>query len=223
MKILPKLYASAQGEAFRVEDYRGSKLEFFYLDDQKDYGKYVSRGRFYVWTSDGTSYRLFVDRGYYNSVPDLFINEVNDIWLDFTNSIYGAQKKMSNTYIFISLGIMALTLVGMYIAMTLFKEAGQNIFLVVMVVLFIGLFVGSSLQQKKLKSLLERENADASAKIRGVLGEGRFQGILDNQERYYQDFFKFDEEEPVAEDTKENEFVDSTTNEETKNQEDKHE
>ena len=60
---------------------------------------------------DGTSYRLFVEKGYYNTVPDLFQNEVNDIWLDFTNSIYGAQKKMTNLYMWISLGIMALTLI----------------------------------------------------------------------------------------------------------------
>lgn len=225
MKILPKLYASAQGEAFRVEDYRGSKLEFYYLDDQKDYGKYVSRGRFYVWTSDGTSYRLFVEKGYYNAVPDLFQNEVNDIWLDFTNSIYGAQKKMTNLYMWISLGIMALTLIGMYLAMTFFPEVGQTIFLVVMVILFIGLFVGSNFQQKKLRALLEKENQEASAKIRGVLGEARFQGILDNQEKYYQEFFKFDEE-PVAEDGAEvtqDALVDSTDANETIDQEDKHE
>src|SRR5690606_5720957 len=97
--------------------------------------------------------------------------------------------------------------------------------LVVMVMLCIGVYVGSDFQQKKLNALLVKANQEASAKILGVLGEARFKGILDNQEKYYQEFFKFDEE-PVAEDGAEDTqdaLVDSTDANETNGQEDKHE
>ncbi len=194
MKMLPKLYTSAQGEPFRTEDYKGNKVEFFYLDDQKDYGKYVSRGRFSVWTSNGVDYRLFVDKGYYASVPDLYQNDVNDIWLDFTNSIYGTQRKMSNIYLWSSFGVMAFAFIAYFVVSQFFQDFAQNFFLIEMVVLFIGMFFVSNLQQRKLKTILEKENQEASAKIRQTLGEERFQNILTNQEKYYQEYFKIEDE-----------------------------
>src|SRR5690606_35912288 len=222
MKMLPRLYATAQGEPFRTEDYKGNKVEFFYLDDQKDYGKYVSRGRFSVWTSDGVNYRLFVDKGYYAVVPDLYRNDVNDIWLDFTNLIYGAQKKMSNRYLWSSFGVMAVAFIAYFIVQQLFPDFAQNFFLIAMVLLFIGMFFVSNIQQKKLKVMLEKENQEASAKIRQTLGEERFQNILNSQEKYYQEYFKVEEEpvdEPAEIETESTDVVDAEF-EESKDDED---
>lgn len=190
MKMLPKEYAKAVGEPFRVEDYKGAKLEMFYLDDRSDYGKFASRGRFSVWTSDGVNYRLFVDKGYYQAVSGLYINEVNDIWLDFTNSIYAEQQKMSKKYMFISFAVLAIVLIASYVIQALLPEQANNVFLASMVVLFIGLFYSSGQQQKRLKAYVNEENQKATALIKDVVGEAGFKEILANQEAYYQAYFK---------------------------------
>lgn len=198
MKMLPKEYSKAVGEPFRVETYKGAKLEMFYLDDRADYAKFASRGRFSVWTSDGVDYRLFVDKGYYEAVNLLYQNGVNDIWLDFTNSIYAAQKKMSTTYMLFSFIILAVVLGASYLIQMLWPEQANNVFLVSMVVLFVGLFYSSGRQQKKLKALVDVENKKATELIRDEVGADGFQSILDAQEAYYQQYFKV-EEEPETE------------------------
>ena len=196
MKMLPKEYDKAVGEPFRVEDYRGAKLEMYYLDDRADYSKFASRGRFSVWTSNGTDYRLFVDKGYYTAVSDLYQNEINTIWLDFTNSIYAEQKRLSNKYMLISF-IMLFVLLGISLAaQTWFSDAQDTVFLVSIVALFVGLFGSSSLQQKKLRALVDVENKKATDLIRAEIGEDAFQQILSNQEAYYQQYFQ-----PAADET----------------------
>ncbi len=215
MKMLPKEYSKAVGEPFRVESYKGAKLEMYFLDDRPDYSKFASRGRFSVWTSDGVNYRLFVDKGYYHAVNLLYQNGVNDIWLDFTNSIYAAQKKMSTTYMLFSFIILAVVLGASYLIQALWPEQANNVFLVSMVVLFVGLFYSSGRQQKRLKALVDVENKKATELIRDEVGADGFQSILDAQELYYQQYFK------VEEDTEETTEADATDAGQIENNEEK--
>lgn len=190
MKILPKEYAKAQGEPFRVEDYNGAKLEMYYLDDRNDYGKFAQRGRFSVWTSNGVDYRLFVDKGYYNAVGDLYRNDVNTIWLDFTNSIYGAHKKMSKLFMFIQLGVFAFVFTLLMTLPVLLPDLSQTVFVIGMAIMFIGIMVSSQIQQKKLRALVAEENQKASGLIKEALGEENFKDIMAKQEKYYEEYFK---------------------------------
>ncbi|VEU82989.1 hypothetical protein [Acholeplasma hippikon] len=199
MKILPREYAKAQGQPFRVEDYKGAKLEMYYLDDRSDYGKFAQRGRFSVWTSNGVDYRLFVDKGYYNAVEDLYKNEVNTIWLDFTNSIYGEHKKMSKFFMLIQLGLFVVAFAALMFLPMAFPAAGDIIFLVVMVLMFVGIMTSSQIQQKKLKALVAKENEKASTLIKQELGEEHFKEILAKQEKYYESYFKPSVDEEVTE------------------------
>ncbi|HHX76614.1 MAG TPA: hypothetical protein GX698_04470 [Acholeplasmataceae bacterium] len=194
MKMLPRDYAKAVGTPFRVEKYKDATLEMYYLNDRNDFHKFAQRGRFSVWTSDGVNYRLFVEKGYYEAVPNLYKNEVNDIWLDFTNSIYGAQRKMSRKYMMVSMIVLLVVLGASMLLQTFWAEQANNIFLAAMVVLFIGLFVSSNGQQKRLRSLVQEENKKATELIKNELGEAAFQEILDNQEKYYQKYFNTEEE-----------------------------
>jgi hypothetical protein len=196
MKMLPKDYAKAVGTPFRTESYDGAVLEMYYLNDRDDFHKFAARGRFSVWTSDGVNYRLFVEKGYYEAVSDLYLNEVNTIWLDFTNSIYAAQRRMSRIYMGVSMIVLLVVLVASMILQTFMPEQANNVFLAAMVVLFIGLFVSSNGQQKKLRALVGEENKKATQLIKDTLGEEKFQNILNGQEKYYETYFKT-EEEPV--------------------------
>lgn len=199
MKMLPKDYAKAVGTPFRTEKYKDAILEMYYLNDRPDFHKFAGRGRFSIWTSDGVNYRLFVEKGYYEAVTDLYDNEVNEIWLDFTNSIYAAQRKMSRKYMMVSMIVLLVVLGASMLLQQFLPEQADNVFLAAMVVLFIGLFVSSNRQQKKLRALVGEENKKATQLIKDTLGEAKFQGILDGQEKYYETYFKSDDD--VAEST----------------------
>lgn len=222
MKMLPRDYAKAVGTPFRVEKYKDANLEMYYLNDRNDFYKFAQRGRFSVWTSDGVNYRLFVEKGYYEAVPNLYKNEVNDIWLDFTNSIYGAQRKMSRKYMMVSMIVLLVVLGASMLLQTLWAEQANNIFLAAMVVLFIGLFVSSNGQQKRLRSLVQEENKKATELIKNELGEEAFQEILDNQEKYYQKYFNTEEEtETPAQSNDEQEVLEAPAEDEKADVEDK--
>jgi len=222
MKMLPRDYAKAVGTPFRVEKYKDATLEMYYLNDRNDFYKFAQRGRFSVWTSDGVNYRLFVEKGYYEAVPNLYKNEVNDIWLDFTNSIYGAQRKMSRKYMMVSMIVLLVVLGASMLLQTFWAEQANNIFLAAMVVLFIGLFVSSNGQQKRLRSLVQEENKKATELIKNELGEEAFQEILDNQEKYYQKYFNTEEEiETPIESNDEHEALEAFQEDEKADVEDK--
>ncbi len=222
MKMLPRDYAKAVGTPFRVEKYKDATLEMYYLNDRNDFYKFAQRGRFSVWTSDGVNYRLFVEKGYYEAVPNLYKNEVNDIWLDFTNSIYGAQRKMSRKYMMVSMIVLLVVLGASMLLQTFWAEQANNIFLAAMVVLFIGLFVSSNGQQKRLRSLVQEENKKATELIKNELGEEAFQEILDNQEKYYQKYFNTEEEiETPGESNDEQEALEAFQEDEKADVEDK--
>lgn len=222
MKMLPRDYAKAVGTPFRVEKYKDATLEMYYLNDRNDFHKFAQRGRFSVWTSDGVNYRLFVEKGYYEAVPNLYKNEVNDIWLDFTNSIYGAQRKMSRKYMMVSMIVLLVVLGASMLLQTFWAEQANNIFLAAMVVLFIGLFVSSNGQQKRLRSLVQEENKKATELIKNELGEEAFQEILDNQEKYYQKYFNTEEEtETPAQSNDEQEVLEAPAEDEKADVEDK--
>lgn len=217
MKILPKDYDKAQGTPFRVEDYRGKKLEFYYLDDRADYRKFAQRGRFSVWTSNGEDFRLFVDKGYYEAVKELYENEINTIWLDFTLSIYGEQKKMSKKYLTFSMIMFVSVLILMMVSQMLFSEYVQPISIGAMVVMLIGLFVSSNKQQRELRDYVQGENTKASQMIKDHLGVEKFEEVLKNQELYYQQYFKVDlDTEEINEEENQNEVIEKEKENEEK-------
>jgi hypothetical protein len=94
----------------------------------------------------------------------------------------------------VSMIVLLVVLGASMLLQTFWAEQANNIFLAAMVVLFIGLFVSSNGQQKRLRSLVQEENKKATELIKNELGEAAFQEILDNQEKYYQKYFNTEEE-----------------------------
>lgn len=189
MKMFVKEYNQTTSEPFRVEKYKDTKLEMHYFNDHPSYQKYVQSGRFSIWTSNGVDYRLLIEKGYYEKVTALYDNEINDIWLDYTNVVYESQRKMSRKYMYISLAaLVAITGVSLLIQ-TFVEKAGDNVFLISMILLFVVLFGSSHFQQKALKELVRVENEKTSLAIRDAMGKEKFNEILKGQEEYYQEFF----------------------------------
>lgn len=201
MKILPKIYRAAVGEPFRVETYNGKKIEFFRLEDTQYLIRYASKGRFAVWTSNGEDFRVFVETGYYEECEELYQNEINEIWIDYTHFVYQTQKKTGRKFNLISI----LTMIPIF-ALTILLSSLEVVddstaFIIGMVVVFAAVFFITSKQQKKLTTEVRGANQEATGKIKSILGPKRFEGLLEKQSNYYYKFMEIEnpEDEEVEE------------------------
>lgn len=199
MKILPKIYRSAVGEPFRVETYDGKKIEFYRLEDTQYLIRYASKGRFAIWTSNGEDFRVFVETGYYEECEELYQNEINEIWIDYTHFVYQTQKKTGRKFNLISIismvPIFALTL--LLSSLNILEES--TAFIIGMVVVFIAIFFITSQQQKRLTAEVRGANLEATNKIKAKLGTKRFEGLLDKQRNYYYKFMEIENPEDQVE------------------------
>lgn len=198
MKLLPKVYKSVTGEPFRVETYHDAKIEMYYLDETQYLSRFASKGKFAVWTSDGVDYRLLIEKGYYEAIPDLYQADINVIWLDFMNYAYQTQTKLSRKYSLFTLITFVLSLASVFLITEL---SGQDTvgFVVGIAILFVGLFTFSKKQQNELRTYIKTENVTATQKIKDTLGENRFEELLNEQQAYYEKYFAFDDEEEAVE------------------------
>ncbi|CCV64939.1 conserved hypothetical protein [Alteracholeplasma palmae J233] len=210
MKLLPKIYKGITGEPFRVENYKGNKIEFHYLDETPFLARYASKGKFAVWTSNGIDYKLLIEKGYYETVEDLYSNEVNEIWLDFMTFAYGIQAKVTKKYNLFLL-IAVLVALGATILLSQVINNDMIAFSIGMAILFVPMLLATRKQQKEIGTAIREENVNSTQKIKDVLGEKRFEDLLTAQQAYYDKYFAFEEEETTNEDeeVKEIEVVDA--------------
>ncbi|MDY0276577.1 MAG: hypothetical protein RBQ97_00685 [Acholeplasma sp.] len=215
MKINNKIYRSLTGEPFLTQDLSGKKVELFYMNDTPFLAQYVSRGRFYLWTSDGKDYKLLVEKGFYEKMNYFFDAKINEIWLNFLEDVGNTNSKMSKMFMGISLGISTLII----ILIALFWR--EQLMMGVIVALFLTMIV-NMVQSSKINRLVKEKNYEAQMKIKEVLTEEGFNKLLNDQDEYMKEYFKFEEddenfdeedneevelieEEIVVEDDKENE------------------
>ncbi|VEU79651.1 hypothetical protein [Haploplasma axanthum] len=188
MKISYKVYRSLTGEPFETQELSGKKVEFFYMNDTPYLSQYVSRGRFYIWTSDGNNYRLLVEKGFYEKVSYFFTSEVNGIWIDFLDEVGSINSRMSKMFLLIS---MSISLVVLLVFGIWFKE---QLTTGVIVALF-GVLILNMVHTSRINKLIRQKNLAAQTKIREVLTEEKFNQLLKDQEEYYKEYFKFEEDE----------------------------
>lgn len=54
MKLNAKIYKQLTNEPFDSQQINGKTVEFHYMDNSPFLAQFASRGRFAVWTSDGS-------------------------------------------------------------------------------------------------------------------------------------------------------------------------
>lgn len=186
MKLHNRIYRSLTQEPFHTQKIGEKEVGFYYLNDTQHLAQYVQKGRFYVWTSDGTNYRLVIEKGYYEKVSYFFSEEINTIWINFLDEIGVISKKMSRMFLIGSLVIAILIVVASILLN--FQEYG--IFIALTVVL-----IANMVHSSRLNKIIKEKNYNAQVAIRDLLTEPGFEKLILDQEEYYKEYFAFDEEE----------------------------
>ncbi len=214
MRINPKIFNLADGvQPIEVQEFDGRKVELFYLDDYDEVkDEFIAKSQFAVWSSiDGKNYRLFLEKGYYETVKELYEKPINKIWVDFWDSSENITKKTSHRFLI----PMMIVCVGLCIASFFIPyDWASYVVIGILIVAFIAMIFVNSYNRKKIM----QSNVESRNKIIEILGQNEFDDILKKQKEYIDDYF--DKLYPSdLDDEDENEEKES--NEEIKNLEEK--
>lgn len=194
MKLHYKIFKNLTSEPAVVQDIDGKKLEIHILNDTPYLAQIAGKGYLSEWTSDGKSFKVLVERGYYDVMGDFFGEDVNRIWVNFLSVVGKNFRKMR---LYTLLGITIIYLLAIIVGVLWLPEQLTMVLVGAIVVSVIGNTVQSSFQRK----FNNAERSKTSQAIFDVLGEERHNELIKDQETYYASYYKFEEE--VVEETKE--------------------
>lgn len=187
MKINERVFERLNQEPFETQELEKRKIELFYMDDYPEIlDEFVAQGKFAVWSSvDGVNYRLAVEKGYYDTLKDLYGSKVNTIWTDFwddcqtDSSHYTKRVVLPGALIFIvALIVFNLTLSKKYPTINNALTIGLGVAYLLVVIIF----------RKITTNKMNQHNADALEKIKKHLGTDKFEELLDAQRKYIDDY-----------------------------------
>lgn len=191
MKLNPKIYRQLNNEPFMSQEIDGKMIEFHYMNETPFLYQFASRGRFAIWTSDGTNYKVLIEKSYHESLEAFYQPEVNHIWLNFLESVGGISKKINMWFIIPTLVIYVIIAA---LATFVFKDYTLQILLGMIVLVVVSNMFQSRLVNKKVRD----ENLKAQDLIRAHMGNEKFESLIKAQEDHYQAYFKFNEQQAQA-------------------------
>ncbi len=187
MRLNPKVFQLAEGyEPVDTQEFDGRLVQIYYLDDfDSVYNQNVPKGKFAVWTSvDGTNYRLFVEKGFYSEVKELYSQPINKIWLDFWDQCDDITKK----YNFRILIPLVLVCLAVYIILTIIPNI-ESWAIYAQVAIFVVFIVGLLLLNKVTKNKINECNKASVNLIKEELTPDGFDNVLEKQKNYIDSFF----------------------------------
>ena len=193
MKINYKVYKALNDEPFLTQDIDGVKIEFHYMNETPFLQQFVTKGRFYVWTSDGNDFKLLVERGFYDKVSYFFAEEINAVWVNFLTEASQENSKTSKVYLFGSLILSFVVVLVFYFFLK--EQITTGIILALVIAL-----AGNMLHSSKVNKSIREKNTIARDKIQELLTPAKFDQFIQDQNNYMKEYFAFDEDEDFEDD-----------------------
>jgi hypothetical protein len=173
----------------------GKTVEIHSMNNTRYLSRFAGKGQFAVWTSDSKSYKLLVEDGYYKIMKDLYSKRVNQVWIRFYEHADKVRFGLLYKMVF---PMIALSMILAVLFSTVEALSGyQNYALIgILAVVLITNMLQTSIMRKKV----ETSRSEAVRDIKLIVGEARFNELLEQQGKYYEDYFKFEEKvEPAQE------------------------
>lgn len=195
MRINDRIYFYADEEKkLETQELENHNLEIYNLNDYPDLlEEFTNKGKFAVWSSrDGVDYRLFIEEGYKKEVKELYSKDINNIWLKFWDKCESIATKFRN----IVLPLTIVILLAIF-ALTYFLPSPVDTILVISIsaLFFVGVLIYRKISNKQFADA----NKESVDEIKKLLGEKRFERLLEKQRSYMDSYFKYEEEVEVVE------------------------
>ena len=196
MRINQKLYVLAdEAEPIESQKFENREIQVFYMDQFEGVvEEYVhQKGQFAVWTSvDAINYRLFIERGYYDELKELYSAPVNKIWVEFWDTTDNITKKFTRFFMYPLMLIAVVLCVLSFVLPRVinFGDVGNNIFSYSIIGVLIALFIVMMVINSSTKKKITQENIKSRQKVMEIFGEENFNSLIDKQKNYMDDYFK---------------------------------
>ncbi len=180
----------------------GKTVEIHSMNQTRYLSRFAGKGQFAVWTSDSKTYRLLIEDGYYKVMKDLYSKRVNQVWIQFYEKAdkvrFGLLYKMVFPMIAVSM------LLAVLFSMIPALSGYQNYALIgILAVVLVTNMLQTSIMRKKV----EGARTEAVRDIKLIVGENKFNELLEHQGKYYEEYFKFDQKTEATEEVKEEQTV----------------
>lgn len=191
MKLNPRIFKSLDNPV-ETQDVNGRKVEIHYMNDTQYFARYAQQGQFAVWTSDGSDYKLLIERDYLETLRPLYTSRINDVWIRFYEK---ATQVRNNIFLKLILPILiaALAIVIIFAAVPALRQYQTIVLIGILVVVL----ASNILQSTLMKRRIERAREEAVIEIKETLGEEQFKSLIEEQGKFYDNFFDFKDDEVV--------------------------
>ncbi len=173
----------------------GKTIEIHSMNDTKFLSRFAGKGQFAVWTSDSKNYKLLIEDGYYQVMKDLYSKRVNQVWITFYEK---ADKVRFGLMFKMVFPMIAVSMVLAILFSTIEALKGYQNFALIGILGVV--LVTNMLQTTIMRKKVEEARTVAVKDIQMIIGEHKFNDLLEKQSKYYEDYFKFEEKvEPAVE------------------------
>lgn len=173
----------------------GKTIEIHSMNDTKFLSRFAGKGQFAVWTSDSKNYKLLIEDGYYQVMKDLYSKRVNQVWITFYEKADKVRFGLMYKMVF---PMIAVSMVLAILFSTIEALKGYQNFALIGILGVV--LVTNMLQTTIMRKKVEEARTVAVKDIQMIIGEHKFNDLLEKQSKYYEDYFKFEEKvEPAVE------------------------
>ena len=199
MKINPKIYKSVTTEPFDKQVLENDVVIELHSLNQNEalFNEYAPKAKFAIWSSvDGKTYRLLLEDTYYPRMRELYGRRVNQCMINFWDAV---EKERGKIMKFVFIPVSIVVFIALILLMIFGANLGETLQTVFMGVALVAFIVVNVIVNKKIDSIVSKNNSEAIEKIKNIIGHNRFEELLNDQQAHYDEFFGINNEEESTE------------------------